>query len=547
MSNHLLLILVFQTLRITCFSQEMIRDINPGNSNSNPDYLVNVNGTLFFSATDATKGNELWKSNGTTNTTTRVKDIVPGLVGSEPKYLTDVNGTLFFNATTETGKKELWKSDGTVAGTVIVKLINQEPGNLTGSNPTKLTNVNGVLFFCANDGVNGYELWKSDGTDSGTVLVKDIYPGQSSSDPNDFIDINGELFFSADYNSTGRNLWKSDGTEVGTIMVKDICNTTNRPWSCCPMFTKVNGKLFFVPIDNSMNSLGSELWTSDGTETGTVLVENIRIGEGGISRHFWAIGDWLFFSAANGNYGSELWKSDGTNAGTVLVKDIYPGTWSSFPNRFISLNGVLYFQANNGNLGFELWRSDGSTSGTYLVWDIVGGSESTSPFFLITFNNALYFRGFSSAGPYATYRTDGTSLGTVQLPVDLSYTVVNNNGLETSPAYATIDYTLFYTKTSLNTGKELWKYEPTSVGLEEFEKSEAELALFPNPNSGKFNLYSSKNLQNAAITIYDTKGQIVHQSSEWANFIDISSQPSGIYTLKIEGLNEVYYKKIVLE
>lgn len=69
---------------------------------------------------------------------------------------------------------ELWKSDGTQAGTVLVKDIRPGPG---GSNPEGLVNVNGVLFFRANDGVNGYELWKSDGTKTGTVLVRDIRPG----------------------------------------------------------------------------------------------------------------------------------------------------------------------------------------------------------------------------------------------------------------------------------------------------------------------------------------------------------------------------------
>ena len=41
------------------------------------------------------------------------------------------------------------------------------------SDPTYLANVNGTLYFRANDGINGFELWKSDGTEAGTVMVKD--------------------------------------------------------------------------------------------------------------------------------------------------------------------------------------------------------------------------------------------------------------------------------------------------------------------------------------------------------------------------------------
>ena len=76
---------------------------------------------------------------------------------------------------------ELWKSDGTTAGTVLVKDIN--PGLTAGypnvpasSEPYGLTALDGQLLFTANDGIHGDELWKSDGTAAGTVLVKDIAP-----------------------------------------------------------------------------------------------------------------------------------------------------------------------------------------------------------------------------------------------------------------------------------------------------------------------------------------------------------------------------------
>ena len=91
-----------------------------------------------------------------------VKDIYPGASGpypynSSPNFLTDVNGTLFFIANDGTTGNELWKSDGTAAGTVLVKDIN--PG-ASGSFPDKLTNVNGTLFFSATDGTTGNELWE---------------------------------------------------------------------------------------------------------------------------------------------------------------------------------------------------------------------------------------------------------------------------------------------------------------------------------------------------------------------------------------------------
>jgi ELWxxDGT repeat protein len=187
--------------------------------------LTNVNGTLYFVADNGTNGKELWKSNGTPAGTVMVKDINPGINDSDLYYLTNVNGTLYFRAKNGTNGKqftngaELWKSDGTPAGTVMVKDIN--PG-VNDSNPYHFTNINGTLYFGAKNGTNGHELWKSDGTPAGTVMVKDIRPGINSSDPAYLTNVNGTLYFFTNYGTNGHELWKSDGTAAGTVMVKGI-------------------------------------------------------------------------------------------------------------------------------------------------------------------------------------------------------------------------------------------------------------------------------------------------------------------------------------
>ena len=158
-----------------------------------------------------------------------VKDIYPEALGripfsSSPNFLTNFNGTLFFSAIDRTTGDELWKSDGTEAGTVQIKEINPGVGD---SLPSILTVVNDTLFFTANDDANGFELWKSDGTEAGTVLVIDIWPGMfgpipASSAPANLTDVSGTLFFQCNDGSHGDELWKSDGTEAGTVLVKDI-------------------------------------------------------------------------------------------------------------------------------------------------------------------------------------------------------------------------------------------------------------------------------------------------------------------------------------
>ncbi len=121
---------------------------------------------------------------------------------SNPTGLTNVNGTVFFAATNGTNGIQLWKSDGSAAGTVMVKDINTTSTGAN-SNPADLTNVDGLLFFRADDGVHGSELWKSDGTTSGTVLVKDINPGAAGSTPDQLINGSGTLFFAANNGTNG--------------------------------------------------------------------------------------------------------------------------------------------------------------------------------------------------------------------------------------------------------------------------------------------------------------------------------------------------------
>jgi ELWxxDGT repeat protein len=106
----------------------------------------------------------------------------------EPSNLTNVNGMLYFQAYSRQTGRELWKSNGTAAGTVLIKDINPGIGN---SDSFNFTNVNGTLYFVANNGTQGHELWKSNGTAAGTVLVKDIVPGSSGSSPYNLTNVNG--------------------------------------------------------------------------------------------------------------------------------------------------------------------------------------------------------------------------------------------------------------------------------------------------------------------------------------------------------------------
>ena len=183
-----------------------------------------VGSTLYFAARAGASGNnQLWKMTSAAAAPSVVQ--TSGSIALDPEWLTDVSGTLFFSSFTTTAGRELWKSDGTNEGTLMVKDIQSAAAS---GSPQNLTAVGSTVFFSADNGTNGQELWKSDGTANGTVLVKDLVPGSGNGSPQGLADANGVLFFTGINPATNlRNPWLSDGTANGTSVV----NTTvlNRP------------------------------------------------------------------------------------------------------------------------------------------------------------------------------------------------------------------------------------------------------------------------------------------------------------------------------
>ena len=254
----------------------------------------------------------------------------PPAPSSAPGVLAALGDTLFFTANDGTHGRELWKSDGTEAGTVLVKNINpNDSARRPGSAPNSSTAVGDTLFFSATDGTRGRELWKSDGTTAGTVLVKNIHPS-ASGDPGDITTVGSGFFFTADDGTHGRELWKSDGSRAGTVLVKNIAPRWAENYYGSPHYlTAMGNRVFFAANDGPH---GVELWRSNGTRAGTVMVRNIDTNErnddidypGAMPSELTAVGGRLYFVAWHEVHGEELWKSDGSRAGTVLVKDIDP-------------------------------------------------------------------------------------------------------------------------------------------------------------------------------------------------------------------------------
>ena len=213
------------------------------------------------------------------------------------------------------------------------------------------------MYLRADDGAHGTELWRSDGSEGGTTMVKDIYPGTNSSDVANLSNIGTTLFFEANDGTHGGELWRSDGSEGGTKMVKDIDPGAGSSFPA--ELTNLGGELYFAADDGTH---GVQLWRSDGTEGGTSMVVQLNPTGPGLDGNgntpMTIYNGRLYFRASDGStaHGQELWSSDGTAAGTSMVQDIFPGTGSSQPGDFTISNGLLFFSADDGTSGRQIWR-----------------------------------------------------------------------------------------------------------------------------------------------------------------------------------------------
>ncbi|MDA8745011.1 PKD domain-containing protein [Rubripirellula amarantea] len=448
---------------------DLIRDLYDINSAPAPNEGIAVENVAYFANKDL-YGSELWKSDGTVAGTQRVMDIREGSQSSSPKkFVAFDDGAAFiatsYNDLLEFNFPSVWVTDGTEDGTKLLAegietyqapvdvdgklffsgydyaesgdwgLFQYDPasgdvlelGSGLGSDPLdgNVQAVNGKLFFTHADDVGGVELWVSDGTESGTKLLKDIQDNATAynygygSNPGDFTTAGGLLFFTATQNSTGKELWVSDGTEGGTFMLKDIHEgiDTNFPEeasfgnSSVPhSLTEVDGTLFFIADDGT----GNHLWKTEGTAETTIKLSDVDD-----VAYLTEAGGTLFFTAYDEETGTELWSSDGTVDGTALLKDIRESPtgedgqhYSSHPETLAEYNGQLLFFVSDQAGDKVLYRSNGTAEGTVPVITI----DSSSVHQRSIVGNAAGYQFFTlSQSTQELWRTDGTANGTVRV------------------------------------------------------------------------------------------------------------------------------------
>jgi ELWxxDGT repeat protein len=447
----------------------LLMDINPGVASSDPGVIpadmrhrempqepfAVAGDVMYFAATTAAHGRELWQTDGTPEGTRLVADAVPGAAGSSPGLIAAHGGAVYFTGRVPSG----------AAGDV--GLYRVTPGgdavllhSIGAGYPLALSGAGDRVLFLAS-GPLSPTLYTPNEAGAGLVELRRF--DRSLLGPStEFVQFAGATYFGLGTGiqafNTAFQLWRTDGTAAGTTLVAaptGVIASAERP----PLVV-VGNALYFVGGDG----VGAEPWVSDGTPEGTRELLDINAGLT-YSAHPTAPvevnGRWLF-SATDGVHGRELWATDGTEAGTRRMID--PATGRGFridpaiPTPLSpAWNGRLYFGGFTSDGPVGLFSTDGTPEGTALL-SILPNSVNAPPRYFTPFNGRLYFTADNSNTSVRTvWSTDGTAAGTTP--------VKQFNGVPlNAPGFTVVGDFLYFAAAGVGLGVELWKTDGTEAG-----------------------------------------------------------------------------------
>jgi ELWxxDGT repeat protein len=442
--------------------------------------LFHFNGLIYFQAAQGSTGVEPYVTNGTTLGTLLIQDINTSGDSDPYDFVSDGN-YVYFLADDDVNGTEIWKTDGTPGNTSLA--VDLTPGPASSSIYELVGSTAGLAFAFEDPTADGNLATFSDGSTAGTTKLVLSGPVTESSAINGLHDLGNKTIFSAKDGVHGRELWVTDRTSTGTVLLAD-----QNPGPDKGVYTAIghayNGQFLYVGQDASS---GYELFTTDGTIESPILFYEVNFGfEDGCSGGFFELDGWLYFSGTNATSGSELWRTDGTRPNTELFYDAVPGPAGSDMSFRADLGGVAILTARNDQGENTIWRTDGTTMGTYLV-----GNYGTGLPISIGTAQGLHFYRSCDGGTCQIWQTDGTISGT-QLCSFLAPYVDQVNGFLAigDGAYFFVQYDQgggkgsFYwdgntTVTSLYDGG-LVNSNTFSFGQVEFNGKIAAIALTPN-------------------------------------------------------------------
>ncbi len=426
---------------------------------------------------------QVWTTDGTAAGTFMLKDFGANSFKTNvlPQF-TYLNGKVLFDGYSAATGTELWSTDGTVANTVLLKDINDSANG--SSNPDLFNSVvlNNKLYFDAYNSAYGYEYWSTDGTGTGTTLLKDINPGNGNDTPAVFL------------NQGASNRVFQSGSYI------DNTNFTK-------FYSTYNGKFYFTANDGTN---GRQLWSSDGTTAGTQLVKIINPkGDAFATEIYTAFftTTGIYFQAFDSTDGTEPWVTNGTSSGTSRVYDVNRGIGGSYPSFLFVYNSQLYFTATNNDTTFQLYKINTPLTVlpvTLLNFNVVK-QNNTAQLTWQTANeiNTSYFNIQRS--------TDGRSFATVGRVEAKGSNKVNNDYAYVDDISQSNADRLYYRLQEVdNDGK----FNYSGIKIIELNKNSILFTISPNPAKDYINIVASDNIANAQVSVTDMNGRMLYTGKQ---------------------------------
>ncbi|MBT9560019.1 MAG: hypothetical protein IV100_28575, partial [Myxococcales bacterium] len=405
--------------------------------------LSSAAGRVYFVArSSSTALEEFWVTDGTG--CTQLKDLaVVATFSSSPSGFAAIGSTVLFHAGTVALGRELYRTKSPFSSTELVKDIKVgTSGGFVGNE--RFVAMGAKAFFAADDGVNGVELWMSDGTTGGTQEVVNLAPSSASSSPQALVAIGTTLLFSADADGgLGRELYSFvEGAGVNLVLDIRSGSASSSPSG----FTAVGSDTFFfatIGADRRLHVLRGGAVTLVSAAS-SVTVEN--------SATIAVLGDQLFFPATGAGTGVELAIFD-ISDDNLVIKDLAAGSANSNPNELVVSGSSVFFHARTAS-GRELWRSQGPDA-TAIVLDFNPGPANGIPFspMLVAFNGGVLVAATT------------TATGDEPVFVDASGSMIPLKDIEpgppsSEPELVAVDGAVAY----LSAGRELWRTDGTAAG-----------------------------------------------------------------------------------
>jgi ELWxxDGT repeat protein len=487
-----------------------------------------TNNKIVFSRYTPEHGKEIWVSNGDKNSARLLLDIIPGPTGSDPEVELgyEIDDLVYFKA----NRNQIWRTDGTIAGTY--PMFNN--GLIV--NPFELVKAGQFLYFRSEG-----KLWKMQSTPNSESLV-------TTAQTLNFSEISGlvkldddEILFNGKLSLTGKwGIYRSNGVrielvrDINTATHPNASSSSNLEYAQMTIPENIGGTIYFIGYSSEFQG---ELWKTDGTFPGTVLVKDIFTNNSNPfqslagPRYYTKIGNTIYFSARDAVNGIELWKTDGTGQGTKMIKDINLGNNTNFgPSQLTRVNNTLYFKQNTsenpGNT--QILKSDGTEQGTTQVTNLQNSEADNGSLF---FHNGIIYFGLYTPNTGNELWMLNTLNDTYSLIADIALGTVSS----TPGDFFLLNGYIYFTAYSDGTtgGTKTYRIADQNLGIDS-NSIKNKIAIYPNPASNRINISIDKATNFEAI-IYDTVGKEVGTYKNQKT-IDVSNFNSGIYLIKIADL-----------